>query len=725
MHTENQTSPGTFDETRTDDYAYSNAGGVTAIVHKQAGAVVSAQCFGYDRLQRLVDAYTNTSGVCGTPATPTAGPDPYRTAWSYDQVGNRTGQTRFGLGGAADTVTTYAHPPAGGVRPHAISAATTTGPGAGTDAYGYDAVGDTTSRDVAGTSQALTWDPEAHLASHTVDAQTTGYLYDAGGYRLLRRDPDGTTTAYLGAQELTKNPAGVLAGTRYYGATASRTQSGLTWLASDHHGTAQIAIDATTLAATTRQSMPFGEDRGTPPIWVNDKGFVGGTADPTGLTHLGAREYDPDIGRFISVDPLMDLTDPQQWNGYSYANNNPTTLSDPSGLEPGSWCDRWYCGVVNAQSQTSHPMETGHVNGVARTKAAPKIDSKLYASAYTKHVGENCPASHGDKDMCSPHDDVAMAVWKDAFDLHQWTSGHGLPYVPTLVCVVCGQKTEQEDRAFNWIAEQLGIKDAVDCVNGSMTACGWTALNIGGGVLGRALKTVDNVADLARSLDNFCSFAADTKVVMADGSTKPIDEIKVGAEVLATDPETGRTAAKKVTLLWVHNDTVVDLDVDGQLITTTEDHPFWNATDQQWQQAQALDPGDKLLSVGGATVPISGIRWITAHVEPAFNLTVSDIHTYYVLAGNTPVLVHNCPPGAGASSNALSPNQMNQAILRGSAPSGIKRVDTGKVPGEQTHVHFENGAALNKDGTWKHGFTNVTNTQRKWLESNGWVVPRG
>jgi RHS repeat-associated protein len=57
--------------------------------------------------------------------------------------------------------------------------------------------------------------------------------------------------------------------------------------------------------------------------------------DNTGLTHLGAREYDPTTGRFITVDPIMDLTDPQQWNAYGYANNNPTTFSDPSGLK--SW----------------------------------------------------------------------------------------------------------------------------------------------------------------------------------------------------------------------------------------------------------------------------------------------------------------------------------------------------------------------------------------------------
>ena len=57
--------------------------------------------------------------------------------------------------------------------------------------------------------------------------------------------------------------------------------------------------------------------------------------DDTGLVAIGARYYDPDIARFVSVDPVMDLSDPQQWHGYAYANNNPLTYADPTGLKAG------------------------------------------------------------------------------------------------------------------------------------------------------------------------------------------------------------------------------------------------------------------------------------------------------------------------------------------------------------------------------------------------------
>lgn len=42
--------------------------------------------------------------------------------------------------------------------------------------------------------------------------------------------------------------------------------------------------------------------------------------------------FDPALGSFVSVDPVMDLTDPGQWNAYAYSNQNPTTWSDPTGL---------------------------------------------------------------------------------------------------------------------------------------------------------------------------------------------------------------------------------------------------------------------------------------------------------------------------------------------------------------------------------------------------------
>ncbi|WP_145768065.1 RHS repeat-associated core domain-containing protein [Streptomyces brevispora] len=94
------------------------------------------------------------------------------------------------------------------------------------------------------------------------------------------------------------------------------------------------AIAVGTLAITRRKQLPFGQLRSSQSTAFGNRGFVGGTNDPTGLTHLGAREYDPTLGRFLSVDPIIDTADPAQMNAYSYAHNSPLTKSDPDGLRP-------------------------------------------------------------------------------------------------------------------------------------------------------------------------------------------------------------------------------------------------------------------------------------------------------------------------------------------------------------------------------------------------------
>ncbi|MFG2941350.1 RHS repeat-associated core domain-containing protein [Streptomyces sp. NPDC048282] len=93
---------------------------------------------------------------------------------------------------------------------------------------------------------------------------------------------------------------------------------------------------------TRRYTKPFGEARGsTLASWPDDKGFLGKPADAeTGLTHIGAREYDPTIGRFLSADPVFAPDDHESLNGYAYANNTPVTKSDPTGLRPITACEQ-------------------------------------------------------------------------------------------------------------------------------------------------------------------------------------------------------------------------------------------------------------------------------------------------------------------------------------------------------------------------------------------------
>ncbi|SEG57955.1 RHS repeat-associated core domain-containing protein [Nonomuraea solani] len=313
-------------------YTYDAVGNITKIADKGA-AGQDTQCFTYDHLRRLTSAWTGTDECAsGSPTSgKIGGVAPYAVSYAYDSTGNRTKETKHAWGGAAETVRDYTYPAAGGKQPHALKSV-------GADLFEYDAAGNTTRRKVGTSDQALVWDAEGNLESVTEAGKTTSFVYDAEGDRLIRKTATDSTL-YIDDMELRFDFAkDAVEQTRYYTindqAVAVRTNDNqVFFLAADHQGTSQAAVNATNGDLAVRRSTPFGEDRGTaPPWWPGQRGFVGGTKDATtGLVHLGAREYDPKFGRFLSVDPIIDDVDPQQLNGYSYASNSPVSMSDPDG----------------------------------------------------------------------------------------------------------------------------------------------------------------------------------------------------------------------------------------------------------------------------------------------------------------------------------------------------------------------------------------------------------
>ena len=76
---------------------------------------------------------------------------------------------------------------------------------------------------------------------------------------------------------------------------------------------------------------PYGQPIG--PAAPNEPGYTGKFEEPDlGIQNFGARWYDPRIGRFLSTDPVgFDPQNPQSFNRYAYANNNPYKYVDPDG----------------------------------------------------------------------------------------------------------------------------------------------------------------------------------------------------------------------------------------------------------------------------------------------------------------------------------------------------------------------------------------------------------
>nr|WP_249026858.1 polymorphic toxin-type HINT domain-containing protein [Amycolatopsis lexingtonensis] len=158
------------------------------------------------------------------------------------------------------------------------------------------------------------------------------------------------------------------------------------------------------------------------------------------------------------------------------------------------------------------------------------------------------------------------------------------------------------------------------------------------------------LAKIARQLaDNLgCasnSFAPGTRVLMADGTAKSIEDIKPG-DLVANSPPGERLQQHQVAAVHVTDDDsdFVDLRVaapgGATSIETTAHHLFWNAGTGSWVPAVGLKPGDELETSGGGQVSVATARHHKDRLR-TFNLTVEAVHTYFVLAGDVPVLVHN------------------------------------------------------------------------------------
>ncbi|PJI95200.1 Hint domain-containing protein [Luteimicrobium subarcticum] len=134
-------------------------------------------------------------------------------------------------------------------------------------------------------------------------------------------------------------------------------------------------------------------------------------------------------------------------------------------------------------------------------------------------------------------------------------------------------------------------------------------------------------------------FAGSTAVLLADGTQKHIRDVTTGDKVLATDPETGEQASEPVEQVFTHTDHSykVTLD-DGTSLTTTANRPFWSATDNQFERADHLTTGERVLGADGKPHTIAASR-PTTHVGTADNLSIRNIHTYHV--GADDILVHN------------------------------------------------------------------------------------
>jgi len=221
---------------------------------------------------------------------------------------------------------------------------------------------------------------------------------------------------------------------------------------------------------------------------------------------------------------------------------------------------------------------------------------------------------------------------------------------------------------------------------------------------GKLAKIADKIGDslgAMKGLDNIpCnSFVPGTTVLMADGSTKPIEDVEIGDLVMATDPVTGETAAQEVTAtidgLGLKDlvDVTIDSNGDGEgdaTVTATDGHPFWVADLRAWIRADDLTVGAWLRTSTGTWIQITAVNHFEA-VSAAHNLTVNGYHTYYIVVGDAHALTHNCPKAPDEVPGPVrGPSNSNLDFTDGSVSPGTDWKWRGSGPPESGRGNWYN-----------------------------------
>ncbi|WP_344951709.1 polymorphic toxin-type HINT domain-containing protein, partial [Sphaerisporangium flaviroseum] len=272
----------------------------------------------------------------------------------------------------------------------------------------------------------------------------------------------------------------------------------------------------------------------------------------------------------------------------------------------------------------------------------------------------NCDLWSPDPDCPAPDPDLVSCLGTCGAPANCGNSGSGgffgTWYVP---CSSEGEPTNLQEVAQQCsdnIICDLTVGDAVNCIaDPNLLDCvsGGVSLIPGGKLLSGGIKLGGKLPKLLKPAAKCLtgnSFIAGTLVLMADGTSKSIEDVQVGDLVQATDPESGQSGPRLVLdLITGDGDKSlieITVNIDGSwgnatdIVIATDGHSFWVPGLRKWLTAAELRVGMLLHADAGATVKIAAVRKWTSF-QRVHNLTVAGLHTYYVQAGVTPVLVHN------------------------------------------------------------------------------------
>lgn len=279
--------------------------------------------YSYDSIGRMIAASTT-----GSTAYPQWG-----LSWSYDRYGNRLNQTVTAGSGFSSTLA-FGNP--GGAQ--------TNRP----DGMCFDASGNLlaeTATPCPPTSPMYSYDAQNWMTAFSGTSGAGGYVYDSHGNRVKKCQPNCTSpttrTVYIfsAGKDIAEydNGAAPTSPSREYIYSGSSLLTTLAGTSTTYHHSDHISVrlstDNTGSKVGEQGHYPYGE------AWYTANSttkfiFTSYERDSeSGNDYAMARYYHVRFGRFCSVDPVMGSpADPQSWNRYAYARDNPVTNIDPSGL---------------------------------------------------------------------------------------------------------------------------------------------------------------------------------------------------------------------------------------------------------------------------------------------------------------------------------------------------------------------------------------------------------
>ncbi len=286
-------------------YTYDNAGNRLTRTDKRTNVTLSYTS--YDNIYQLQTVKQGTTTV---------------ESYTYDPVGNRLSSL--------------------GVSPYTYNASNELTSIAGGGTLNYDNNGSLTSKP---DGTAYTWDYENRLTQVVLPGSggTVSFKYDPFGRRIQKAFTQGTTTTttnyvYDGANSIEEVDANGAVVAHYTQGLAvdeplAELRSATTsYYQPDGLGSITSLSNAAGTLANTYTYDSYGKLTASSGTIVNPFQYTARDYDSeTGLRYYRARLYDQNVGRFINEDPIAFKGG---INFYPYASNNPTNLTDPTGLSP-------------------------------------------------------------------------------------------------------------------------------------------------------------------------------------------------------------------------------------------------------------------------------------------------------------------------------------------------------------------------------------------------------